>query len=81
MKTDKKFFERLINGNFEKRLIIIIHKVGAPEWIHNFDSHKNVCVILDNFSKLYLLGKVHDPTKNHKNVTKIIEMRIKLFEK
>lgn len=72
MKADKKFFEKLINGNFEKRLIIIIHKVGAPEWIHNFDSQKNVCVILDNFSKLYLLGKIHDTTKKHKNAMNII---------
>lgn len=30
MKTDKKFFDQLLNEDCEKRLIIIIHKGGVP---------------------------------------------------
>lgn len=82
MKIDKKFFNALLDEDCEKRLIIILHK-GAmiPDWIENFSSCKNICVILDNFSKLYFVGKLYDPMKKHRNAMEFIQMRAKLFEK
>ena len=64
---------------FEKRLIIIIHKTGIPEWIGNYSESKNICVILDNFSKLYFVGKMYDPSKKHRDAIDFIQMRAKLF--
>ena len=64
MKSDKNFFYALMEESCEKRLIIIIHKIGVPEWIHNFSESKNVCIILDNFMKLYFLGKLYEQSSD-----------------
>jgi hypothetical protein len=80
MKTDHSFFDALVNPDIEKRLIIIAHSGGFADWMSNYAELKNVCVLFDNFSQLYFMGVVYDPSRAHRNAIDFIKMRAKLWE-
>jgi hypothetical protein len=46
----------------------------------NYAHSKNICVIFDNHSKLYFLGKFYDPSRKHRNILDFIRVRAQLCE-
>jgi hypothetical protein len=46
----------------------------------DYSQSKYICVIYENFTKLYFLGKLYDPSKKHRNIIDFIKMRAQLCE-
>jgi hypothetical protein len=57
-----------------------MHNGGMAEWMTNYAECKNICVIFENYEKLYFFGKVYDPSLKHRNALDYIRMRAKLCE-
>jgi hypothetical protein len=46
----------------------------------NYSQSKNICVIYENYTKLYFLGKLYDPSRKHRDIIDFIKMRAQLCE-